>query len=104
MKTERVVMWATLALLGFAAYKFFKKGADVIAKPIADLYVALSSPSAPKPRGVVIMPDGSTFPAARLSNMGFGFQGKVALFTAPNGSKYFLSPHDAEGNYVATLF
>lgn len=99
------VMWGAVAIGAYFLWKKFSSVADTavnaIAQPIADAYVDLTGPAAPVPQGTVIMPDGNNFPASDLTSLNFGFRNNVAMFTL-NSTNYSLSPHDANGNYVAT--
>ena len=105
MRIKDVVIVGGLAAVAYFLYKKFaavaEVAANVIAAPIANAYVDLTSPSAPVPQGQVLLPDGSTLAASDLTRLNFGFRGNVAMFTY-NGADYSLSPHDANGNYVAT--
>lgn len=98
------LLWGAVALGGYLVWqKFFGKGGpvDSATASIANAYVDLTAPDAPVPQGSVVMPDGTNFPAADLTNLNFGFRNNVAMFTV-NGVNYSLSPHDQNGNYVAT--
>jgi hypothetical protein len=99
------LLWGALAVGAYLLWKKFtsvaSSAANAIAAPIANAFVDLTSPAAPVPQGSVILPDGTSFPAANLTNLNFGFNQGVAQFTYQGGT-YSLSPHDANGNYVAT--
>jgi hypothetical protein len=98
------LLWGALAFGGYLLWqKFFGKGGavDTATQGIANAYVDLTSPAAPTPQGSVILPDGTNFPATNLTNLNFGFRNGIAIFTL-NNVDYSLSPHDANGNYVAT--
>jgi hypothetical protein len=95
------------AALGIGAYFVWKKYGGAIGSaistataPLANTYVELTSPAAPVPQGSVLLPDGSSFPAANLSSLGISWQGNVLMFTY-NGVQYSISSHDASGNYQA---
>lgn len=102
---NELIMYGGLAIVGYFLYKKYSgvigSAVDSIAAPIASAYVDFMGSQKPTPQGSVIMPDGSDFPTAELTNLNFGFQGNVAMFTY-GGVKYSLSPHDPNGNYVAT--
>lgn len=104
MKTRDMVIYGGLAIAAYFLYKKFavsiNAAANAIAQPIADGYVALTSPAAPIPQGSVVMPNGQNFAAANLTNMNLRWQGNVLMFDA-GGSTYSLSSQ-VGGNYQAT--
>lgn len=110
MKPKDVVTYVVIGVAGYFLYQWLKKAGgavdsalDTITKPIANAYVALTSPAAPVPQGSVILPDLSSFPMANLTNLGFGFKpGASAPTFKYNGVEYYLAPHDQNGNYQAT--
>lgn len=106
MKTENIVLIGVGAIAAYYVFKGFgslNAAADSVAADVGNFWANLTmGPSVSSQlQGQVIMPDGSTFSTSNLTSLGFGFQGNVALFTL-NGVQYSLSPHDANGNYVAT--
>lgn len=104
MKTSEVVLYGGLAVAAYLLYKKFAgvvdSGANAIAKPISDLWVQMTSPTAPVPLGNIIMPDSSYFPASNLTGMNTRWQGNVLYFDS-GGVTYSLSPQ-VGGNYQAT--
>jgi hypothetical protein len=107
VKTKDVIIYVGLAGIAYFIYRKFKTSVDnaisTATQPVANAIVSLTSgPTAQSQlQGQVIMPDGTNFSTSQLQNLNFGFQGNVAQFTM-NGVQYSLSPHDANGNYVAT--
>lgn len=104
MKMKDVIIYGGLAAIGYFLYKKYGtaigSAVSTATQPIANAYVALTSPNAPVPQGSVSMPDGSNFPASNLTALGFGFVNGVAQFSL-NGRNYALSPQ-VNGVYQAT--
>lgn len=116
-----VTSLATLGMVAGAGYLFYKyiwpllsatgnavdKGADAVAKPIADAYVWLTSGAAAQVQGSVVLSTGEQVTMQDIS------QSPGGLTPIPNsnnysfvfnGRTYILSgPRDANGNYAATL-
>jgi len=111
IKSDDLLLYAAL---GIGAYFLYTNvlapalgiagaAANAVAEPVANLYVALTSPASPVPQGSVIMPNGTNFPTANLTNMGITWAGNILTFTGSDGELYQLSPQSG-GNYVASSY
>ena len=104
MKTRDIVIYGGLAIAAYFLYRKFSVGinaaANAVAAPIANAWVNLTAPAAPAPQGSVVMPDGSYFDAANLTNMNRRWVGNALEFDS-GGSTYALAPQ-VNGNYQAT--
>lgn len=104
MKRNDWLLYAGLAVAGFIGYEWLKKSAanavNAVTQPIANAYVSLTSPAPPQVQGMILMPDGTTIPAASVSTTWIG----NALTFSYYGSTYQLYGHDANGNYPAAPY
>jgi len=100
VKQRDLILYGVIAAVGYWLYTKFYAGAsavaNVVAQPIANAYVALTSGAAPVPQGSVVFPDGSYLPVANIAPTWYG----SALVFTYNGQNWQLQPQ-VNGNYPA---
>jgi len=72
-----------------------------IVNPLADWYAALTSSGSPIPQGFILLPDGSSVSSAQL-NIRMVPNTNSATFAYNSQTYYLNSPHDENGNWVAS--
>jgi hypothetical protein len=108
---NKIPTWVWLALVaggGYALYQYFKKeGQKLIVNPLAD---AIAAPiiglenffhQTPQTTGNIVLPDGTLVPTPQIRAYVDKPSGQTRV--QYNGKVYALSPHDANGNWPATL-
>lgn len=102
-------VWAAgIGVGGFLLYQYLKKeGQKLIVNPLAD---AIAAPiiavenffhQTPQTTGNIVMPDGSLVPTPQIRAYVDKPSGQTRI--QYQGKIYALSPHDANGNWPATL-
>lgn len=124
-EVNTAITWVVLAGGGYLFYKYVlpllkdlgkagaavgdavDKGANAIAKPIADAYVYATSGAAAQVQGSVVLSTGETVTMQDISQLPGGLTpvpNSNSYSFVFNGRTYVISgPRDANGNYAATL-
>ncbi|MGH7743763.1 MAG: hypothetical protein ACREQ5_02950 [Candidatus Dormibacteria bacterium] len=105
MKKSDLILWGIGAV---ALYFIYKKviaplvvaPANALATGIANLWLTLTLSPPMQVLGNVVFPDGSQVP---LSQFSIGTDSKNNVYVQSGGVTYQLHPHDANGNWPATV-
>lgn len=109
MKTDTVILLGAIGIGGYLLYKYLNKGVNYVEDKTANAYTDITDWIAGRHdiqatiAGAAVFPSGARVPLSNLTVTPFngpnGFEARITY----QGRTYSLSPHDASGNYPATL-